>query len=141
MEISGCHFIHSSLGRLSDTFTASLLSGPTMEAQGAALPLSMCSKGVNGDCNNWLEYSIRLSLRDPCPRHKRHGVWGVGGKFSRRRIIENVREGEENGTRRTRASCRASLSMCRGIMGSRTQGQLGVSGGRGGGIRRREQGC
>ena len=67
---------------------------------------------------------MRGSLRDPCPRHKRHGVGGMGGKFSRRRIIENVREGEENGTRWPRASCRASLSMRRGIMGSRTQGQL-----------------
>lgn len=64
-----------------------------MEAQGAALPLSVSSKGVSGDCNNWLEYSMRLSLRDPCPRHKRHGVGGMGGKFSRRRMIENVRGG------------------------------------------------
>ena len=102
-----------------------------MEAQGATLPLSVSSKGVSGGGNNQLEYSMRLSLRDTCPRHKRHGVGGMGGKFYGRRIIENVREGEENETRWTRASCRENLQMWPSTMGSRTHWQLSVSGGRG----------
>ena len=82
-----------------------------MEAQGAALHLSISNTGVSRGGNIWLEYSMRLSLRDTCPRHKRHGVGALGGKFSGRRIIENMREGKENETCWTRVSCRENLQM------------------------------